>query len=107
MLDGVLESAGLLADGCRSFDEHCARGIEPHAKTIQRHLDDSLMTVTALNPHIGYEKSAKIALAAHREETTLREAALQLGFVTAEAVRFVGAAGKDDAAPKETGLIGR
>ncbi len=84
MLDGLLESAGLLADASRSFDEHCARGIEPNAAVIQRHLDDCLMTVTALNPHIGYEKSAKIALAAHRQQTTLREAALTLGFLTPE-----------------------
>jgi fumarate hydratase class II len=84
MLDNVLESAGLLADACRSFDEHCARGIEPDEPTIRRHLEDSLMTVTALNPHIGYEKSAKIALAAHREGLSLRDAALQLGFVTGE-----------------------
>jgi fumarate hydratase class II len=84
MLDNVLESAGLLADACRSFDFHCARGIEPDETTIRRHLEDSLMTVTALNPHIGYEKSAKIALTAHREGLNLRTAALQLGFVTAE-----------------------
>ena len=83
MLDGVLESAGLLADACLSFDEHCARGIEPNAERIREHLEDSLMTVTALNPHIGYEKSAKIALSAHREGTSLREAALQLGFLSA------------------------
>jgi fumarate hydratase class II len=84
MLDNVLESAGLLADACRSFDEHCARGIEPDEATIKRHLEDSLMTVTALNPHIGYEKSAKIALTAHREGLSLRAAALRLGFVTPE-----------------------
>ncbi len=84
MLDNVLESAGLLADGCRSFDEHCARGIEPDRDRIREHLEDSLMTVTALNPHIGYEKSAKIALAAHREHSSLREAALKLGFLSAE-----------------------
>ncbi len=84
MLDNVLESAGLLADGCRSFDEHCARGIEPNVVRIREHLDDSLMTVTALNPHIGYEKSAKIALTAHREGLSLREAALKLGAVTPE-----------------------
>ncbi len=84
MLDGVLESARLLADGCRSFEEHCARGIEPERKRIGEHLADSLMTVTALNPRIGYEKAAKIALLAHREELSLREAALRLGFVTGQ-----------------------
>jgi fumarate hydratase class II len=84
MLHNVLESARLLGDACLSFDEHCARGIEPEARRIQQHLDDSLMTVTALNHHIGYEKCARIALTAHREGLNLREAALQLGFVTGE-----------------------
>ena len=84
MLHNVLESAQLLGDACISFDEHCARGIEPETKRIQRNLADSLMTVTALNHHIGYEKCAKIALTAHREDLNLREAALKLGFVTGE-----------------------
>lgn len=84
MLHNVLESAELLADGCRSFDEHCARGIEPDRERIARHLEESLMTVTALNPRIGYEKAAKIALTAHREGLNLREAALKLGYVTPE-----------------------
>ena len=84
MLHNVLESTALLADACRSFDEHCARGIEPDLARIEANLNNSLMLVTALNPHIGYEKSARISLAAHREGTTLREAALKLGFVTAE-----------------------
>ena len=84
MLHNVLESIELLADGVRSFDERCARGIEPNRERIREHLDDSLMLVTALNPHIGYEKSAKIALKAHRDGTSLREAALALGFVSAE-----------------------
>jgi fumarate hydratase class II len=83
MLHNVLESIGLLAEGCRSFDEHCAQGIEPNEKRIQQHLDDSLMLVTALNPHIGYEKAAEIALAAHRDDLTLRDAALRSGYVTA------------------------
>jgi fumarate hydratase class II len=84
ILHGLLESIELLADACRSFEQHCARGIEPDRERIQEHLDDSLMLVTALNPHIGYEKAAKIALAAYRDRTSLREAALKLGFVTAE-----------------------
>ena len=84
MVHNVLESAELLADACRAFDEHCARGIEPDEARIAEHLDACLMLVTALNPHIGYEKSAKIALKAHRERLTLRDAALALGFVTPE-----------------------
>jgi fumarate hydratase class II len=84
MVHNVLESAELLADACRAFDEHCARGIEPDETRITEHLDACLMLVTALNPHIGYEKSAQIALKAHREGLTLREAALALGFVTPE-----------------------
>jgi fumarate hydratase class II len=84
MLHNVLESITLLADAVRSFDEHCARGLEPDRGRIQRHVDESLMLVTALTPHIGYEKAAQIALAAHRDGTSLREAALKLGFVTAD-----------------------
>ena len=83
ILHNVLESIELLADGMRSFDERCARGIEPNRERIREHLDESLMLVTALNPHIGYEKSAKIALKAHRDGTSLREAALELGLVSA------------------------
>ncbi len=84
ILHNVLELAELLADGCRSFDENCARGIEPNEKRIREHLDNSLMLVTALNPHIGYEKAAQIAIKAHREDISLREAALELGYVTGE-----------------------
>jgi fumarate hydratase class II len=83
-LHNVLESIQLLAEGCRSFDEHCARGIEPNVKRIKDNLDHSLMLVTALNPHIGYEKAAQIALKAYREDTSLKEAALALGFVSAD-----------------------
>jgi len=83
ILHNVLESVDLLAEGCRSFDEHCARGIAPNERQIAQHLEQSLMLVTALSPHIGYEKSAQIAHAAHHDGTTLREAALKLGFVTA------------------------
>ena len=84
MLHNVLESIELLADGLRSFDQRCARGIEPNRERIREHLQDSLMLVTALNPHIGYENSAKIAMAAHREGTNLRESALKSGLVSAE-----------------------
>jgi fumarate hydratase class II len=84
ILHNTLESVELLADGIRSFDERCARGIEPNRERIRRNVDESLMLVTALNPHIGYENSAKIALKAHREGTSLREAALALGIVSAE-----------------------
>jgi len=84
MLQGTLESTELLADAIDSFDERCAQGIEPAMDRIRENLERSLMLVTALNPHIGYESSAKIALAAHREGSTLREAALKLGLVSAE-----------------------
>jgi fumarate hydratase, class II len=84
ILHNVLTSIELLADSCRSFTEHCATGIEPNEKRIKEHLDNSLMLVTALNPHIGYEKSAKISLTAYREGISLREAALKLGFLTTE-----------------------
>jgi fumarate hydratase class II len=82
ILHNVLESAQLLAEAARSFDERCARGIEPNEERIREHVDSSLMLVTALNPHIGYEKAAEIALKAYREDLTLREAALALGYVT-------------------------
>ena len=84
ILHNVLESIQLLAESIHSFDERCARGIEPNEKRIREHLHNSLMLVTALNPHIGYEKAAQISLKAYREDLTLREAALKLGFVTAE-----------------------
>ena len=84
MLHNVLESAGLLADACRAFNIHCAIGIEPDLARIGHNVASSLMLVTALNPHIGYEKSAQIALKAHREGTGLKEAALALGFLTSE-----------------------
>ena len=84
ILHNTLESIELLADSLRSFDERCARGIEPNRERIRENLDESLMLVTALNPHIGYENSAKIALKAHRDGGTLRDAALALGLVSAE-----------------------
>jgi fumarate hydratase, class II len=82
MLFNVLESAELLADACRSFTVHCARGIEANEGRIREHLEQSLMLVTALSPHIGYEKSAQIALLAHHESLSLRQAALKLGYVS-------------------------
>ncbi len=84
MLHALLESAQLLAESSRAFDEFCARGIEPDLVVIRRHLDASLMLVTALTPHIGYEKAAKIAQTAHHEGLTLKEAALGLRYVTAQ-----------------------
>ena len=84
MLHNVLTSIELLTDASRSFCDRCAIGIEPNEKCIKEHLDHSLMLVTALNPHVGYEKAAKISLTAYREDLTLREAALKLGFVTEE-----------------------
>jgi len=84
MLHNVLTSIELLADGLRSFRDRCAIGIEPNEKRIKEHLDKSLMLVTALNPHIGYEKAAKISLTAYHEDLSLRDAALKLGFLTGE-----------------------
>ena len=79
-----LQSSRLLADGSRSFEEHCVRGIEANTARIAQLVERSLMLVTALSPHIGYDRAAQIAKLAHRDGTTLREAALRLGFVNAE-----------------------
>jgi len=84
IIHAFLQSARLLADGCRSFDEHCARGIEADQARIRELLERSLMLVTALAPHIGYDRAAEIAKKAHREGSTLREAALALGYVSAQ-----------------------
>jgi len=84
MLHGVLESIGLLADAIASFDVRCAQGIQPAHARIRDNVERSLMLVTALNPHIGYENAAKIAQTAHREGTSLREAALKLGLISGE-----------------------
>jgi fumarate hydratase class II len=84
LIHNFLQSCRLLADGCRSFREHCAAGIEPDRARIRENLARSLMLVTALNPHIGYDNAAKIAKKAHREGKTLREAALELGLLSAE-----------------------
>jgi fumarate hydratase class II len=82
LIANLLHSARLLGDACDSFDRHCAVGIEPNLPAIRRNLDNSLMLVTALNPHIGYENAARIAKKAHAEGTTLRQAALALGLVS-------------------------
>jgi len=83
IIHNVLQSVRLLADAMASFDQYCARGIEPNRERIAELVSRSLMLVTALNPRIGYDKAAAIAKKAHREGTTLREAALALGHVTA------------------------
>jgi len=84
ILHNVLSSVELLTAACDSFEERCVRGIGPNLETIRRHVASSLMLVTALSPHIGYEKAARIAHTAHREGSTLREAALKSGHITAE-----------------------
>ena len=80
----VLQSARLLGDACVSFNDHCAIGIEANLASIKKHVDNSLMLVTSLNPHIGYENAAKIAKTAHKNGTTLKEEAIKLGLLTAE-----------------------
>jgi len=82
IINSVLQSAGLLADSMRSFDENCASGIEPNADRIATHLQNSLMLVTALNPHIGYDNAAKVAKTAFKEGKTLKETAVELGLLT-------------------------
>lgn len=84
MIFNFLNSVRLLADSCRSFEEHCAVGIEPNLDRIAEYVKNSLMLVTALNPHIGYDKAAQIAKKAHKEKTSLKEAALALGYLTSE-----------------------
>ncbi len=84
MVHNLLESVQLIADACRAFHDHCAVGIEPNRERIDGHLQESLMVVTALNPHIGYEKAAEIAKKAHQDGSSLRQAALALAHVTAE-----------------------
>jgi fumarate hydratase class II len=102
MISNALLSARLLGDACVSFDEHCASGIEPNLAKINENVERSLMLVTALNPHIGYENAAKIAKKAHRENKTLREAAIELGLLTdseftekVDAGKMVGDIAKD------------
>ena len=84
MVNNLLNSARLLGDACVSFTDNCVVGIEPNIPFIKRHLENSLMLVTALNPHIGYENAAKIAKKAHKEGTSLREAAISLELLTNE-----------------------
>lgn len=84
MASNFLTSARLIGDACRSFNDNCAVGIEPNHKVIKKNLHNSLMLVTALNTHIGYDNAAKIAKKAHAEDKTLKEAALELGLLTAE-----------------------
>ncbi|MBP3965644.1 class II fumarate hydratase [Paenibacillus lignilyticus] len=84
IIHNFLQSTRILSDAIRSFDEHCAVGIEPNREAIARHLNESLMLVTALNPHIGYENAAAIAKSAHKEGLTLREAAIRSGLITAD-----------------------
>ncbi len=84
IIHNVLRSCRLLTDGCRSFHDNCVAGIEPNFERIEEHLNKSLMLVTALNPHIGYDNAAKIAKKAHQEGTTLREAAVSLELLTDE-----------------------
>ena len=92
IIHNFLQSVRLLGDGAASFDEHCARGIEPNRARIAELVDRSLMLVTALAPHIGYDRAAEIAKKAHREGASLREAAVALGHVTeAEFDRLVRA----------------
>jgi fumarate hydratase class II len=80
----VMNSLNLLADTCLSLQEFCVEDLQPNLKTIDHYLQNSLMLVTALNQHIGYDKAAKIAKTAHHDNTSLQDAAIQLGFLTAE-----------------------
>jgi fumarate hydratase class II len=84
IVHNVLNSVRLLADACESFNDHCVVGIQPNLIQIKKHLENSLMLVTALNPHIGYDNAAKIAKTAHRNGTTLKEEAVKLGLLTGE-----------------------
>ena len=84
IIHNLLQSIRLLSDGCSNFQQHCIAGLEPDAQVMAQHLERGLMLVTALNPHIGYDKSAEIAKKAYSEGLTLREAALELGYLTDE-----------------------
>lgn len=84
MIYNLLQSIRLLADSCRSFNNHCVVGIEPNKTQIEKHLNGSLMLVTALNPHIGYDNAAKVAKKAYQENMTLKESAVALGLLTNE-----------------------
>ena len=84
MIYNLLQSIRLLADSCRSFNDHCVVGIEPDRANIEKHLNGSLMLVTALNPHIGYDNAAKVAKKAYQDNITLKEAAAALNLLTPE-----------------------
>ena len=84
MIYNLLQSIRLLADSCRSFNNHCVVGIKPNKTQIEKHLNGSLMLVTALNPHIGYDNAAKVAKKAYQENITLKESAIALGLLTEE-----------------------
>ena len=84
MIYNLLQSVRLIADSCRSFNDHCAKGIEPNEKAVANHLKNSLMLVTALNPHIGYDNAAKVAKKAYVDNSTLKEAAVALNLLTEE-----------------------
>jgi fumarate hydratase class II len=84
IVHNVLNSIRLMADACESFNDHCVVGIQPNLMQIKKHLENSLMLVTALNPHIGYDNAAKIAKTAHKNGTTLKEEAIKLGLLTGE-----------------------
>ncbi|AXR59863.1 class II fumarate hydratase [Leptospira mayottensis] len=84
IIHNVLNSIRLLSDSCVSFEEHCARGITPNKEKLDEHLNNSLMLVTALNPHIGYDNAAKIAKNAHKKGSTLKESGIELGLLTNE-----------------------
>jgi fumarate hydratase class II len=84
MIYNFLHSARLIGDGCVSFNDKCAEGLEPIRENINKHVSNSLMLVTSLNTKIGYYKAAEIAQKAHKEGTTLKEMAVKLGYVTAK-----------------------
>src|SRR5262249_8339515 len=84
MIHNLIHSIQLLSDACRSFTDHCVVGIEANREQIQEHVTRSLMLVTALNPKIGYDKAAKVAKKAHEERKTLRQACLELGFLSGD-----------------------
>ena len=86
MIYNFLMSARLIGDACVSFNDNCAAGLQPNTERIKQNLDNSLMLVTALNTHIGYDNAAAIAKKAHKEGTTLKQAALDLGLLTEKAI---------------------
>ena len=106
MIFNFLNSVRLLADACHSFTQHCAVGIEPNRERIASYVENSLMLVTALNPKIGYDNAAKIAKTAHKDGSSLREAAVKLGLLTRRGVRRRGGAGADDETLGARGLRG-